>query len=276
MQKIEMAYRMSLTKNQDSRSAPNLTRVAAIVDGWNITLASQALALATLTADLAQNRGFILACMNLDHLVKLRKDSGLRSVYRNPRAHVMADGAPIAALARLKGYIVERSTGPDLIIPLCRRAAAKGWPIYLFGTRTDVLESGARKLKAECPGLDIRGIEAPPFGYDPLSSDADAASARMAQSGARIVLLGLGSPKQELFANRALARHPELGFVGIGAGLDFLTGEQVRAPLFLRENGLEWLWRLALNPRRLGLRYMKCAALLLELLLRKPPMTERQ
>ncbi|MFM9939047.1 MAG: WecB/TagA/CpsF family glycosyltransferase [Hyphomicrobiaceae bacterium] len=239
------------------------------IEGWRITLASQRHALTRLGERMAAGQGYILTCMNLDHLVKLRTDQGLRAVYRHPKAEIMADGAPVAALARWQGAAVERSTGPDLIIPLCRKAAENGWPIFMFGTRKDVLDAGAARLREACPGLEIRGIEAPPFGYDPHSAAADAASDRMAASGARIILLGLGSPKQEIFAERAIARHPQLGFVCIGAALDFLTGEQVRAPALLRNWGLEWAWRLATSPRRLGLRYLKCALLLADIVVRR-------
>lgn len=241
------------------------------IDGWRLTLSSQRHALKRLGERMAAGQGYILTCMNLDHLVKLRSDDGLRRVYEHPQAEIMADGAPVAALARWQGAPIERSTGPDLMIPLCRQAAQNGWPIYMFGTRKDVLDAGAKRLQELCPGLDIRGIEAPPFGYDPRSAAADEASDRMARCGARIVLLGLGSPKQEIFAERAISRHPTLGFVCIGAALDFLTGEQVRAPAVLRNWGLEWAWRMATSPRRLGMRYVKCAVVLADIVLRRRP-----
>lgn len=240
----------------------------AVVDGWALTLASPRHALQRLGAITSAGGGYILACMNLDHLVKLRSDAGLMSVYRDPRTEIMADGAPVVALARRKGADIERSPGPDLMVPLCQEAARNGWPIYMFGTRRDVLEAGADRLRALCPGLDIRGIEAPPFGYDPRSRAAAEAADRIAASGARVVLLGLGSPKQEIFAQHALARHPQLGFLCIGAALDFLTGEQQRAPLVMRRWGLEWLWRLGTSPRRLGMRYLKCAVLLADIAMR--------
>ena len=251
------------------RAAPDPRRALATIDGWPITVPSRDGALDSVGADIAGGQGFIVACMNLDHVAKLRTDQGLRRVYANPRTHVMADGAPVAALARWQGARIERSPGPDLMLPLCREAARRGWPIFMFGTRQDVLEAGAGRLREACPGLDIRGIEAPPMGYDPQSAEADAAADRMAASGARIVLLGLGSPKQEVFAERALARHPHLGFVCIGAALDFLTGEQSRAPSLMRNNGLEWLWRLANSPRRLGRRYLTCAVVLADVVVRR-------
>ncbi len=257
-----------LSSYENAAQQPSAEALARI-EGWRITLASQRHALARLAVRMATGQGYILACMNLDHLVKLRTDGGLCSVYRHPKTEIMADGAPVAALARWQGAAIERSTGPDLMIPLCRDAARNGWPVFMFGTRLNVLEAGAIRLRAACPGLDIRGIEAPPFGYDPKSEAADAAADRMAASGARIILLGLGSPKQEIFAERAINRHPQLGFVCIGAALDFLTGEQVRAPALMRNWVLEWAWRLASSPRRLGVRYLKCALLLADVVLRR-------
>jgi len=242
----------------------------ATIDGWGLNLASREEALHCLVRDSEAGDGYILACMNLDHLVKLRSDEGLRSVYSNPSTYVMADGAPVAVLARRQSKLVERSPGPDLMIPLCRAAARRGLPVYMFGTRMDVLERGADRLREACPGIDIRGIEAPPFGYDPRSAEADAAADRIAASGAKIVLLGLGSPKQEIFAERALARHSHLGFLCIGAALDFHVGEQVRAPKVMRHLGLEWAWRLATSPRRLAKRYFLCAALLADITVVRP------
>lgn len=260
---------MSITSAHISSLSADPRRALARIDGWPLTVASRADALGRCSRDLEAGDGFIVACMNLDHVVKLRSDEGLRRVYRNPRTHVMADGAPVAALARWQGAAVERSPGPDLMIPLCREAARRGWPVYMFGTREDVLEAGAARLRSECPGIQICGIEAPPFGYDPASPAADEAADRIAASGARLVLVGLGSPKQEIFADRALARHPGLGFLCIGAALDFITGEQQRAPALMRDHGLEWLWRLATSPRRLGMRYLKCALVLADIVLRR-------
>lgn len=242
----------------------------ATIDGWGLNIASRDEAVHRLIDESGAGAGYILACMNLDHLVKLRTTPSFRAVYENPRTFVMADGAPVAALARRQHAAVRRSPGPDLMVPLCAAAAKAGLPIFMFGTRQDVLQTGARRLTEACPDLDIRGIDAPPFGYDPQSATADADADRIAASGAKIVLLGLGSPKQELFAARALARHPHLGFICIGAALDFITGEQRRAPGLMRRAGLEWAWRLATSPRRLGVRYLKCAALLADIVIVEP------
>ena len=160
------------------------------------------------------------------------------------------------------------------MVPLCKDAARRKLKVAVFGTRPDVLERVSDRLRSDCKGLDIALSVAPRFGFDPQSAEADIAADQIAASGAQIVLLGLGSPKQELFALRAIERHPHLGFVCIGAALDFLVGEQQRAPKLLRDYGFEWAFRLATNPRRLALRYWSCAVLLADLTIRRPFMRQ--
>jgi exopolysaccharide biosynthesis WecB/TagA/CpsF family protein len=242
----------------------------ATIDGWGINIASRSAAVEDLGQSSAKGLGYMLVCMNLDHLAKLRTDDDFRAVYRHPAARIMADGAPVAMLARMQNQTVQRSPGPDLMVPLCKEAARLNLPIAVFGTRPDVLALVCAKLKTDCSGLTIAMSDAPRFGFDPTSAEADVAADTIAASGAKIVLLGLGSPKQELFALRAIERHPHLGFICIGAALDFLVGEQQRAPQILRKFGMEWAWRLVNNPRRLAHRYWLCGVLLADLTIRLP------
>jgi exopolysaccharide biosynthesis WecB/TagA/CpsF family protein len=103
---------------------------------------------------------------------------------------------------------------------------------------------------------------APPMNFDPEGPEADATIERIAASGARVCFLALGAPKQEIFAARAQERLPETGFLSVGAALDFLAGTRRRAPVLIRQLAAEWLWRLALEPRRLGRRYAACIGVL--------------
>jgi exopolysaccharide biosynthesis WecB/TagA/CpsF family protein len=240
------------------------------VDGWPITLPNQAAALEAIVQAGKAGESFAVFTLNLDHLVKLRRNTAFRDAYRQAR-FITADGAPVARLARRQGPPVERTTGADLALPLADACARNGLPIFLFGTTPDVLANAGQKL-TEYAGseLDIVGSLSPPKDFDPEGPAADAALARIAQSGARICYVALGAPKQELFAARALAKGIDVGFVCLGASLDFLAGEQVRAPLTFQKAGLEWLWRLSTNPRRLAARYAQCAVLLAELTLFQP------
>jgi len=96
------------------------------------------------------------------------------------------------------------------------------------------------------------------MGFDPTGPEADKAILAIKESGARIVFLALGAPKQERFAAYAQAALPQVGFLSIGAGLDFIAGTQKRAPAWVRKVSAEWIWRMLSNPRRLAKRYWLC------------------
>lgn len=199
--------------------------------------------------------------LNLDHLVKLKEDAAFREAY-DRALHVTADGTPVVWMARAAGAEIERVTGADLVLPLCRAAAAAGLPIHLFGTAPAALEAAAARIRAEAPGIVVAGMESPPFGFDPVGPAALEAARRIGESGARICFVALGAPKQELFADAAVPAAPGVTFVCIGAALDFLSGAQRRAPRAVQAVGMEWAWRLAHDPKRLFRRYWRSAAYL--------------
>ena len=226
-----------------------------------VTHATEAALLADLDAALAAGHGFAVATLNLDHLVKLRRDARFAAAYR-AQTHVVADGNPVVWLRALMGRPVSLVPGSELIAPLCALAAARGVPLALYGSDQPTLDLAATRLEARHPGLRVVARIAPAFGFDPMGPVAEADLARLAAGGARIVLLALGAPKQEILAARGHALQPRLGFVSIGAGLDFIAARQVRAPMWMRRLALEWLWRLVGNPRRLARRYLDCAMIL--------------
>lgn len=236
----------------------------AEIDGQMINIATLEQAVEAALGRAAEKRGFRLFTLNLDHLVKLRQDPAFGAAY-GQADFVSADGAPVAVLARRQGAEVERTTGADLVEPLCREAAKRGVPIAFFGSNTETLEKTAHSLRQRFPGLIISHLEAPPYGFDPTSEEAEAAARRIAASGARIVLVALGAPKQELFASHMARIEPDLGFICIGAALDFIAGTQARAPLIFQKTGLEWVWRLASNPMRMAKRYWLCALVLIRI-----------
>ena len=237
------------------------------VDGQVITTHNLAHAVSSIVQRLGQDQSFLVCTLNLDHLVKLRTNSRFRKAYAGAEV-VLADGFPIVAFAKLNGVALERATGSDLIDPLCHAAAERGFPVYLFGTTLKTLCAAGRKLAAAIPELEIAGAYAPPAGFEVDSEAADEAIAIIQQSGARICLVALGAPRQELFSARAIDATSGVAFLGIGASLDFIGGAQTRCPKFLRQLKLEWAWRLASDPRRLAPRYVACAALFARLYLR--------
>lgn len=227
----------------------------------DITVADRESLLACVTRCLLDGNGFAVATLNVDHLVKLRAHAGFRAAYRQHR-FVVADGQPVVWLARLAGRPVSLVTGSDLVVPLCGLAAQLDAPIALVGTTPGSLAGAAAVLVGLHPRLRIVCQTSPAYGFALDGPEFDRCIEAIRSSGAALVLLALGAPKQEEFAARALRLLPTTGFVSVGAGLDFLSGTQQRAPALFRAMGMEWLWRLLQDPRRMTQRYLSCFGIL--------------
>lgn len=208
-----------------------------------------------------QGHGFALATLNLDHMTKLPVEDAFATAYQ-AQDLVVADGRPIVWLSQLAGKPLELMPGSDLVIPLSALAAEMAMPVALMGSSDAALEGAKTALEDRVPGINIVLTHAPPYGFDPAGKEAAAICEMLEASGARLCFIALGAPKQELFAAFARARAPVVGFASIGAGLDFLSGHQVRAPRIMRALALEWLWRALQSPRRMVPRYAKCFAIL--------------
>ena len=227
-----------------------------------ITAPDRQTLLEDLHARMTSGRGFAVATLNLDHVVKLRSDAAFRAAYAR-HSHVTADGNPIVWFSRLAGQPeVGLIPGSELIEPVAALAARNDTPVALLGATEPALAAAAAALESRHPGLRVVLQLAPPMGFDPEGDSAINAIDTISKSGARVVFLALGAPKQERFAARALQALPNVGFLSIGAGLDFLAGTQRRAPAWVRAIAAEWLWRMLLNPRRLAARYGACLLLL--------------
>lgn len=246
---------------QGSASRDRSAYAASRPDRVAVNLCDRDTTLAEIEARLANGRGFALATLNLDHVVKLRRDAAFRTAYLRHDL-ITADGNPIVWLSRLAGRNVSLTPGSELVEPVTGIAARRGVPVALFGATEAVLDGAAAHLERTFPKLQIVSRVAPPMGFDPADAAADAAIGQLQASGARLCFLALGAPKQEIFAARAAEAMPETGFLSIGAGLDFLSGTQRRAPRPVRRLAAEWLWRLACNPTRLARRYGDCLAVL--------------
>ncbi|MCF8512009.1 MAG: WecB/TagA/CpsF family glycosyltransferase [Rhodobacteraceae bacterium] len=217
--------------------------------------------LAAVAKRLAARQGFALATLNLDHLVKLGRMPGYRLAYG---AHdlICADGNPIVWLSRLARRPVALVPGSDVVRPLLELAARAGRGVALVGSTEDTLAAAASRLMTEIPGLVVVMRHAPAMGFDPTGDEARRVLGELAARDVGLCLIALGAPKQEEFAALGRRLAPQVGFASIGAGLDFITGSQTRAPAWLRAMALEWLWRAATAPRRLLPRYAACAAIL--------------
>lgn len=168
---------------------------------------------------------------------------------------VTPDGWPVAAMLRRLGHPQQqRINGPDLMTRLLVEAEARGLGVYVYGTTDGTLQALQSALVRAFPRLRLVGLHSPPFR--PLSPDEDAADvARINASGAHLVMTGLGCPKEDrwMFEHRGRVHAVMLG---IGAGIDFHAGTVTRAPAWMRDHGLEWLFRLTQEPRRLWKRYL--------------------
>ncbi|KMK65652.1 WecB/TagA/CpsF family glycosyltransferase [Puniceibacterium sp. IMCC21224] len=210
---------------------------------------------------LKARQGFALATLNLDHLVKLSAASDFSAAYA-AQDLVVADGNPIVWMSRLAGQPVDLIPGSDAILPLASIAAEEGVTVALVGSTDDTLNSAVRHMEQNVPGLRVVRCIAPAFGFDPKGEEALEIFEQLNRSGAGLCFVALGAPKQEVFAAMGRIHAPEIGFASIGAGLDFYSGAQERAPQWVRTLALEWAWRMVSNPARLAPRYARCMAIL--------------
>jgi exopolysaccharide biosynthesis WecB/TagA/CpsF family protein len=217
--------------------------------------------LAEVRARFRARAGFALATLNLDHLVKLRGSASYRAVYA-AQDLVVADGNPIVWLSRLARRPVELVPGSDMLVPLLTLACAEKVPVALFGSTPEVLARAAQRLTAQIPGLRVVWTGSPPMGFDATGPEAQAAVLAMQAAGARLCMVSLSAPRQESFGLLGRTVAPSIGFCGFGAGLDFIAGQQTRAPRWVQRLALEWLWRALSQPGRMIPRYAACAAIL--------------
>ena len=171
---------------------------------------------------------------------------------------VVPDGQPLVwALHALGHRRATRVYGPELMARQCARAARAGTPIYLFGGRnTGALVSLALALRERYPGIEIAGAHATPFTA-PTAERDESDALRIEASGAQVVWVGTGQPRQELWMARMRERLHAPVLVGVGAAFDFHSGLVRQAPPWMGRTGLEWAYRLSREPRRLWRRYAR-------------------
>lgn len=171
---------------------------------------------------------------------------------------IVADGTPLVWTAWSRGVkSIGRVPGPDLMHELCRQSP-ENWTHYLLGGAKGVPDRLARSLMAVNPRLTICGTDSPPFRPLTEAEDNELVE-RINAAKPNIVWIGLGCPKQELWMSQHAGGIPGAIMIGVGAAFNFLSGNVPRAPLWMRNNGLEWLHRLLTEPRRLWRRYLVIA-----------------
>jgi len=196
---------------------------------------------------LERRRGwYSVVTLGTEMVVRAQKDAGFRELI-NESALSLCDTIGVLYAARLQGVrIPERVSGVDLIEPLCEALARDGIPIYLVGGKGDTAARAAAALSARHPGLIVAGTR---DGFYP-NSDIVALLETIRASGARVILVGLGSPRQETWIRLYLPYSGAGVGIGVGGSLDVLAGNVRRAPEIWRRLNLEWFYRLLKEPQR--------------------------
>lgn len=223
-------------------SAVSIDRAQEIILGWA-----------------AAAHGAYVICRDAHGLVLCQEDAELRDIHRKA-ALVTPDGMPLVWWCRAAGAReVTRVYGPDLMLAL---AARHGLRHFLYGGAPGVPAALAERLRSRAPEMDVVGMVSPPFRALDATEDARVVQ-EIRESGANIVWVGLGTPKQE----RWMATHsrllPGVVLVGVGAAFDFHAGRVGQAPRWIQHSGMEWLFRMVSEPTRLGKRYLKVVPLFL-------------
>lgn len=188
---------------------------------------------------------------------------GLMEARSNPKAlsafqhadFLLPDGMPLVWLSRLRGQkdMVRRVYGPELMMTFCERTQGR-YKHYFYGAGPGVAEKLATTLQNRF-GIQIAGIGAPPF-RELTDAELVALSHEINQSNADVVWIGISTPKQDILMMRLKPLINAPVMLGVGAAFDFNSGQKTMAPRWMQENGLEWLYRLLSEPRRLGRRYL--------------------
>jgi N-acetylglucosaminyldiphosphoundecaprenol N-acetyl-beta-D-mannosaminyltransferase len=203
----------------------------------------------------------VMECQGDPELLGIHNASGLTTT----------DGMPLVWASRRAGVEdVTRVYGPDLMLEVCQHAAAEGWSSFFYGAAEGVPELLAENLSARFPGLEVVGTYSPP--YRELTADeAGEVAAMINDSGADLVWIGLSTPKQERWMAEFRSRLDAPVLLGVGAAFDIHAGLLRQAPPLLQRAGLEWAYRLGVEPRRLWRRYLKNNPIFVANIIRHPP-----
>lgn len=213
-------------------------------------------ALETIDALIQENKNAYVVTPNVDHIVQLETNKELQDVYANASL-ILTDGKPLLWIAKWYGTpIKEKISGSDLFPLLCDMAAKKGYSMFFLGAAEGVAAKAADNLMNKYKGLHVIGTYSPPYGFENDSSEMNKIDAMIKKARPDILIVGLGCPKQEKFIYN---NYKKLGVpisLGLGASFDFEAGNIKRAPKWMANHGLEWLFRITQDPKRLMKRYL--------------------
>ena len=192
---------------------------------------------------------------NLDHIVMLETDKEFAEVYSNADL-ILADGKPLIWISKLLKYpIKEKISGSDFFPCLCKKCAEKGYSVFILGAAEGVANKAAQNLCNKFEGLQIAGTYSPPFGFEKDEKELEKINRIVKDASPDVLAVSLGSPKGEKFLYKHLAEYGISLGISIGAAIDFEAGNVKRAPKWMSECGIEWLFRITQDPKRLIKRY---------------------
>ena len=223
--------------------------------GVQVTATTMDRTLAVIEEWIARRQPGYVCVSGMHGVMECQHDARLLAIH-NAAGLVTTDGMSLVWICKLKGQqTVERVYGPDLMLALCERSVARGYRHFFYGATPEVLAALTDRLLTRYPGLTIAGTYAPP--YRPLTPEEDADfRGRIAEARPDIIWVGLSTPKQERWMAEQVGRLDVPALIGVGAAFDFHAGTKRQAPRWMQRNGLEWLFRLLSEPRRLGRRYL--------------------
>lgn len=203
-------------------------------------------------------------------VMESQRDPDLVAIH-NDAAIVCPDGMPLVWAGR-RAHVDggSRCYGPDCMLALCDLAAGRSWPIFLYGGKPGVAEKLAGNLVERYPQLEVAGTHSPPFG-DLTDDERRAETQLIDDSGARLVFVGLSTPKQERWMSANVGQLKANVLFGVGAAFDFHTGLVRQAPRWMQRSGLEWAHRMLAEPRRLAKRYFVNNPAYIRRILAHPP-----
>lgn len=220
------------------------------ISAINLELACQTI------GEWASNHGQHYICVTGVHgVMESQRDKKLMRIH-NSAGLVTPDGMPLVWLCNLKGFRgVERVYGPDLMLALCKDSASKGFRHFLYGGTPEVLNQLTVNLQQRFPSINIVGTLSPPFRS--LTPDEDEKVIELINSTCpHIIWIGLSTPKQEYWMADHVDKLNARVMIGVGAAFDFHAGVKRQAPRWMQNIGMEWLFRLCTEPRRLWKRYL--------------------
>jgi N-acetylglucosaminyldiphosphoundecaprenol N-acetyl-beta-D-mannosaminyltransferase len=213
-------------------------------------------ALDAVEALVAAGRGGAVFTPNVDHVMIAHEDARMRDAYSRVDLS-LPDGMPLLWVSRLLGTpLPEKVSGSDFTPRLLERAAARGWRVFFLGGAPGVAAKARDRLVEQLPGLHVVGVDAPRFAVTDSRESQRELVAAIRATKPDIVLVAFGAPKQEVWIDLARDDLGPAVLLGIGASLDFIAGTVPRAPRWMSSSGLEWLFRLWREPRRMWRRYL--------------------